>query len=174
VASGGYSTIGVASPLLLFLPWFWAKARVYRPRLAVMTWPAHGKRIWVLAGIAAAATAVAFVLAKDSPNPFLLAAFYGLVVAPLAVTVLAWVAWFALFAVACFVWSSIVVVPWSFHEDPEGAAAAAHKELGLDTGDAALPEIGAGTPAGGGAPASRESSRSAAYAKKAKGAPPSP
>ena len=97
-----------------------------------------------------------------------MAGFWGVVVGPLAVTALAWAAWLVLFAVGCFVMSSILVIGWSFHEDPEGAAHEAQKQLGLET--PALAELGekrsAELPAG----AAAQGGRSAKY--KAKGANP--
>jgi preprotein translocase SecF subunit len=34
---GSYSTIAIASPLLLFLPWFWERVKAYRPRGALVS-----------------------------------------------------------------------------------------------------------------------------------------
>ena len=71
-------------------------------------------------------------------------------------------------SIGCFVMSSILVIGWSFHEDPEGAAHEAQKQLGLET--PALAELGekrsAELPAG----AAAQGGRSAKY--KAKGANP--
>ena len=38
MVAGVYSTVAVAAPLLLFLPWFWAKIKHWRPRASVFTW----------------------------------------------------------------------------------------------------------------------------------------
>jgi SecD/SecF fusion protein len=154
VTSGGYSTIGVASPLLLFLPWFWAKARKYRPRLAVITWPANRTGTYVLAGASVAALVLAWVVSHD----WILAVFYGLLVAPLMLTVGAWVLWLLVFAAACFVVSSVLLIPWSFHEDPEAAAHEAHKEIGADLAAQAAASQPPGAP--------REPPRSASYGKR--------
>ena len=147
VTSGGYSTIGVASPLLLFLPWFWAKARPYRPRAWILGWVARKNGLAALGALALAATVAAYFA---SGGKLFLAIFYGLIAAPLAVTAGAWIAWFVLFSVGCFVVSSVVVIPWSFHEDPEGAADEAHRELGVAA--AAATPAGA-APAAAGEPA---------------------
>ena len=165
VTSGAYSTIGVASPLLLFLPWFWAKARPYHPRAWVVSWVTRKNGLAALGGIAAVATATAWLLAGsdlDTAHRLFRAIFYGVIVAPILVTVGAWVVWAAAFSVACFLASSIMLIPWSFHEDPEGAVDEAHRELGL-AGGGAISEVDAGAAP----PADREPPRSAGY--KAKG-----
>jgi SecD/SecF fusion protein len=160
ITSGRYSAVGVAGPLLLFLPWFWAKARPYAPSTRVLTWPTKKNGMWILLGLVVAGFALGYV---TTGRPFL-AVFYGFVVFPLAATLGLWLAWLAVFTAVCFVWSSVLLIPWSFHEDPEAAADAAHRELGLSGPG------GATLPAGGSAasPTVRETSRSADY--KAKGA----
>jgi SecD/SecF fusion protein len=147
VTSGAYSTIGVASPLLLFLPWYWARARKYRPRGAVMTWPIEPKRAAILAAACVATTVAVWAAGQ----PVMLAVFWGLIVVPFMATIGLWVLWVAAFAVASFVISSVMLIPWSYHEDPEGAVEA-------DRRSGALPAA---------EPAPREAPRSAAYRAKA-------
>ena len=164
ITSGRYSAVGVAGPLLLFLPWFWAKARPYAPKTSVLTWPTRKNGMWILLALIAVGATLGFVAGHRA----FLAVFYGLVVVPLAATLGLWLAWLVLFSVVCFVWSSVLLIPWSFHEDPEAAADAAHRELNLAQASAepkggALPagERPAGSPA-----ASRETPRSAETKKK--------
>jgi len=51
IVIGTYSSIGIASPLLLFLPWFWAKVRAYRPQGRAATWPAKKPWGYALGGL---------------------------------------------------------------------------------------------------------------------------
>ena len=130
----------------------------FAPRFSVLTWPTRKNGMWILLALMAVGAVAGFALTTAGGNRAFIAVFYGLVVVPLAATLGVWLAWLVGFSVACFVWSSILLIPWSFHEDPEAAADAAHRELGLSgAGGAALPAGGApAAPAAG-----RESSRSA-------------
>jgi len=127
VTSGGYSTIGVASPLLLFLPWFWLKARRFRPRAWALTWPSKKTGAMALCAMAAA-IAIAVGIAKGS---FGLGAFYGLVAVPLVATLGLWALWGVAFGIGCFLWSSFELIPWSFKKDPEKLIEDARREAGL-------------------------------------------
>ncbi len=127
VTSGGYSTVGVASPLLLFLPWFWAKVRKFRPRAWALLWPSKMPYGYALLA-ACLGLGVAVAIAKGS---FGLGAFFGLVALPLTTTLGFWLLWAVVFGVACFLWSSIQLIPWSFLKDPEKAIDEARREAGL-------------------------------------------
>ncbi|MHC5010464.1 MAG: protein translocase subunit SecD [Planctomycetota bacterium] len=62
---GTYSTVAIASPLLLFLPWLWERVHWARPRAALVTYPASQVALVLLTPVAAAlwlAWAVAFVI----------------------------------------------------------------------------------------------------------------
>jgi hypothetical protein len=50
---GAYSTVAIASPLLLFLPWYWERARKYAPRTELVTKPASSLATIVLVPFAA-------------------------------------------------------------------------------------------------------------------------
>ena len=135
ITCGGYSTIGVASPLLLFLPWFWAKARQYRPRVWALTWPAKKPYGYGLLAVAAA-----IGIAAGASQGAGYGAFYGLVAVPLLATLGFWLAWGVAFGVGSFIASSVMLLPWSFIEDPEKAIDDARREAGM-------PPIGAATAA---------------------------
>ena len=134
-AVGVYSTIGIAAPLLLFLPWFWVKIRAYRPRLFVATWPA--RKPW---GLVLAAAAVALTIAVWlTTGEFWLGVFWGLFLLPILATVGVLFAWAIAFGIFGFIAGLALVVPWSFQEDPERAL----EQVKRDLPGGALPAAGA-------------------------------
>jgi hypothetical protein len=64
---------------------------------------------------------VAWLATAGDPNRLLLTAFWGLVAVPFGATVGLWLAWVVLFAIAAFFGWILLMVPWSFLPDPEGA-----------------------------------------------------
>jgi SecD/SecF fusion protein len=123
--AGVYSTVAIAAPLLLFLPWFWARVRRFRPRSSAITWPfsARGAAALGLLVVVVAAVSV-FVLRNDAPRTALLA----LLATPLAATVGLWAAWAALFGVGAFVLGFGTVLPWTRLEDPDREVLEAERE----------------------------------------------
>jgi hypothetical protein len=117
--AGVYSTIAIAAPLLLFLPWFWDRIKGYRPRAEALTWPLRAPGPLVLAGIVVATAVVALVV-RHQPVGF--AAFLALIVAPLAVTVGLWLAWAVAFAVGAFVVGYAALFAWTLRPHAEGGA----------------------------------------------------
>jgi SecD/SecF fusion protein len=117
IVSGTYSTVGMAAPLLLFLPWFWARVRPYRPRTKVLAWALKAPGLYVLGALSLGALVAAWLISHEP----MLAAFYGLLVVPFALTLGLWAAWAAAFALASFVAMMALLVPWSFREDAEAA-----------------------------------------------------
>ncbi len=126
IMSGAYSTVGVASPLLLFLPWFWAKARTYRPRIWALTWATKSPYGWALLAVAAA---VGIAVAVTHSAGY--GAFWGIVAVPLLATLGLWLAWATVFGVGCFFAASAMMIPWSFMDDPEKAIDDARRQAGL-------------------------------------------
>jgi SecD/SecF fusion protein len=127
VVVGCYSTIAVAAPLLLFLPWFWVRIRGFRPRTKALTWPLKAPLSWVLLGACVVGAIATFVLAADHPNRLLLTAFVGLVAVPFGATLAVWLAWCALFGAGAFLAWTVLMVPWSFLPDPEAGVEEARR-----------------------------------------------
>jgi hypothetical protein len=141
VVVGTYSSIGIASPLLLFLPWFWARVRHLRPQLVSATWPTKKPYGAVFAGACAlAAIAISFATGDIWKGVFL-----GLLVLPVLLTVGVYALWALAFSVYCFVAGCVLVVPWSFHEDPDAAAEQARQAVAADSPE---PVAAAAAPAG--------------------------
>ncbi|MBL9085559.1 MAG: protein translocase subunit SecD [Planctomycetia bacterium] len=124
VVVGSYSTIGVAAPLLLFLPWFWNKVRKYRPQTWTLTWPAKQNNALILAGIALATT-VAVGIAKG----WFMGMFWGLLLVPVLSTLGLWLLWAVGFAVLAAVWGCAAVIPWSRRKDVDAAYNDARAEI---------------------------------------------
>jgi SecD/SecF fusion protein len=114
--AGVYSTVAIAAPLLLFLPWFWARAKAYRPRSVALTWPLRAPGSYALVAIVVATAVVAIAVKGQEPT---FAAFLALLVAPLGTTVGLWLAWAALFALGAFVVGFFALLPWTRKEDPD-------------------------------------------------------
>ena len=121
VIVGTYSSIGIASPLLLFLPWFWTQVRAYRPRAWAATWPTRKPYGWVLVGVAVAAAVGATVV---NGNVWF-GIFWGLLMVPLLATAGFWLLWALAFSLGSGVAGALMVVPWSFRDDHEQLVAAA-------------------------------------------------
>lgn len=154
---GAYSTIGIAAPLLLFLPWFWQQVRRFRPRLWAATWPARKPWGYALIGLAVLVT-IAVAVMKD----VWLGVFWGLLMTPLLATLGLWLLWAVGFSAYALVAGAVMVVPWSFRDDPEAAAEAARRAAAAedaertpapDAGDKAPPAPPAKGPKPGTAPA---------------------
>jgi len=125
VVVGSYSTIGVAAPLLLFLPWFWNQVRRFRPQTWTLTWPAKKNLGLALLGVAVATT-VAVGVAKGD---WFLGIFWGLLLVPVLSTLGLWLVWAAGFAVLTAVWGVIAIIPWSSRKDAESAYNDARAEI---------------------------------------------
>jgi len=125
MVAGVYSTVAVAAPLLLFLPWFWAKIKHWRPRASVFTWALSSPGIWAVLGVGVATT---LGLALSGTTDWGMAAFYGLLCVPLVATFGVWFAWCLAFAVGAFVGGFLLLFPWTRIEDPEAAIDAAQAE----------------------------------------------
>ncbi len=164
MVAGVYSTVAIAAPLLLFLPWFWERIKKWRPRTSVATWPAKGKGgQWLLVGAVVAFLVLWFGAGLDG----WLAAFYGLLLLPAVVTAGAWLAWTLAFSIGAFVLGYFSLFRWTFTHVPEidvetdggGGAAAAIAAAGAGSGEAA------------GSGPGREPPRSSAYRPKGPEAP---
>jgi SecD/SecF fusion protein len=116
VVVGSYSTIGVAAPLLLFLPWFWNKVRAYRPQTWTLTWPAKKNNALILAGVALATT-----VAVGIATGWFMGIFWGLLLVPVLSTLGLWLLWAVGFAVLAAVWGCAAVIPWSRRTDVDAA-----------------------------------------------------
>jgi len=128
MVAGVYSTVAVAAPLLLFLPWFWARIRAYRPRTWALTWAFQAPGTWILAGASVVALAAAFALTPAShESRLMLAVFWGLVAVPFGATLGLWMLWLAAFGLGSFVAACALLIPWSFLEDPERAVEEARR-----------------------------------------------
>lgn len=123
--AGVYSTVAVAAPLLLFLPWFWNRIRAWRPRGWTLTWPIVGRRGLALAGVALAVT-VAVGLAKGS---WFLGMFFGLILVPVGATLGLFAAWAVGFAVVALVLGIALVIPWTRRKDAEAAYQEARAQI---------------------------------------------
>jgi SecD/SecF fusion protein len=127
VIVGCYSTIGVAAPLLLFLPWFWARIRKYRPRTQVLTWPFKAPASYMLLAACVVGAVIAWIATAGNPNRGLLTAFWGIVGVPFGATVGLWMAWVLVFGIGAFLGWTVMMVPWSFLPDPEAGVEEARR-----------------------------------------------
>ncbi len=123
--AGVYSTVAVAAPLLLFLPWFWARIKHLRPRASAFTWALGTPGVWAVLGAGVATT---LGLALSGTTTFGMGVFYGLLCLPLVATFGVWFVWTLVFAVGAFVGGFAMLFPWTRLPDPEAAIDEAQAE----------------------------------------------
>jgi SecD/SecF fusion protein len=116
MVAGVYSTIAIAGPLLLYLPWFWGRVRRWQPRAWALSWPFRARGALVLAGAVALVAVASFAVWKNDAGR---TAFLALLVTPLAATLGLWAAWAVLFGVGAFVAGYVLLFPWTRRPDPD-------------------------------------------------------